>query len=355
MDTSGIDKLINQAMFDGAFPGAAISIGDKNGEIYRKVYGVRTIEPLPETMEEDTIFDLASITKVVSTTMVALCYMDVQGLKEDDTLDMFFDAPADKAGITIKQIMTHTSGLPAHAPLYDICSAPSSVCRTILKMPLLAPPGQNVVYSCLGYILLGAICEIVGGASLDELANRFVFEPLGLKNTTYKPKGTNFATTEYCQKAKTWLNGVVHDENARFLGGVSGNAGVFSNIGDSAVLAAMFANKGKWGGKTIVSQSVFERAVQDLTTHCEEGRGLGFAVKGRAAVSCGSIFPAGSYGHTGFTGTSMWVDAETSQYVVFLTNRVHPTRENNKLGPFRSILHDCCAKAYRDIKKETQE
>jgi CubicO group peptidase (beta-lactamase class C family) len=212
-------------------------------------------------------------------------------------------------------------------------------------MPLLAKPGENVVYSCLGFILLGRICELVSGTGLDHLAQQLVFNPLGLKNTGYTPKmqGNTFAATEYCSTSGVWLNGVVHDENARFMGGVSGNAGVFSNINDCAALAIMFANK----GNGIVPQALFEAATQNLTTHCEEGRGLGFAVKGRAAVSCGNIFSQGSYGHTGFTGTSMWVDGETSQYVVFLTNRVHPTRENNQLAGFRSVLHDVCAREYQ--------
>jgi len=342
--------MINQAIADGVFPGAAISIGDKNGEIYRNFYGFRALEPDKIPMEANTVFDLASLTKIVSTTMVALCFMDVQGLKTDDTLGMFFDAPEDKKDITIRQIMTHTSGLPAHAPLYELCTNPSDVHRTILEMPLLAPPGTNVVYSCLGFILLGKICEIVGNAPLDELVRRFVFEPLGLTATVYKPAGDNFAVTEYCETYGGWLSGVVHDENARFMGGVSGNAGIFADINDCSIITAMFANKGKWNGKTIVSQNIFEQAIQNLTNHCNEGRGLGFAVKGRAPVSCGTIFPEGSYGHTGFTGTSMWVDAETSQYVVFLTNRVHPTRDNNLLIPFRGKLHDACAKAYKDME-----
>ena len=131
------------------------------------------------------------------------------------------------------------------------------------------------------------------------------------------------------------------------MGGVSGNAGVFARIGDMAAFAVMLANQGAANGQAFIQPELFEQAIKNHTLHCEEGRGLGFAVRGRMPVSCGDIFPEGSYGHTGFTGTSLWVDIETSQYVVFLTNRVHPSRENTKLIAFRSVVHNACAREYR--------
>ena len=347
MDAEPINMLIGQAMQEGMFPGAAISIGDKNGEIFRGYYGWRSFYPVKLPMDPDTLFDLASLTKIISTTMVALVLVGAGKLNLSDKLGKFFDTQADKQSITIRQLMTHTSGLPAHVPIYNLASAPEDTCRLILDLNL--GPDTNVVYSCLGYILLGKICEMVGGTTIDKLAQHYVFEPLGLQTATYNPctKTNTFAATEYCNVRKEWLSGVVHDENARFIGGVSGNAGVFADINDCGILAMMFANKGSLNGKTVVPQDLFEEAIKNHTLHCDEGRGLGFAVKGRAPVSCGSIFPVGSYGHTGFTGTSIWIDAETSQYVVFLTNRVHPTRDDNRLAAFRSVLHDCCAKEYR--------
>ena len=343
MNTVALDQLINQAIQEGIFPGAAVSVGDKSGEFYRAYYGWRSFFPARLLMEPGTVFDLASLTKIVSTTMVALALVDAGKINLCDNIGQFFDAPEGKRGITIHQLMTHTSDLPAHVPIYNLASTPEDTFSLILKLS----PGTDtkVVYSCLGYILLGKICETVAGKTLDKLAHQYVFEPLGLKTAAYNPcaKTHSFAATEYCNVREEWLCGTVHDENARFMGGVSGNAGVFADINDCAVLARMFANKGTLNGKTIVSQDLFELAIQNHTTHCDEGRGLGFAVKSRAPVSCGRFFPVGSYGHTGFTGTSIWINAETSQYVVFLTNRVHPTRDDNRLAAFRSVLHDCCA------------
>ncbi|MCL2287558.1 MAG: beta-lactamase family protein, partial [Firmicutes bacterium] len=277
-------------------------------------------------MEENTLFDLASLTKIISTTMVALALIEAEKLSPDDTLDKFFNLPDDKRQITIRHLMTHVSGLAAHIPLYNLAKSPVDVYDVILSQPLQTQPGTNVVYSCLGFILLGKICEMVGDAGLDELASRFVFRPLGLKNIGYNPAAmsSTFAATEYCPELQEWLCGTVHDENARFMGGVSGNAGLFADIGDCAAVATMFANK----GKGVISQYLFEEAIKNHTAHFDEGRGLGFAVKNEPNL----------YGHTGFTGTSIWVNAETGLYVVFLTNRVHPTRDDNRLTAFRDVL-----------------
>jgi len=347
-DSEAIEKLIYYGMEEGIYPGAAISIGDKSGELFRKTYGFRQIYPEKKLMEPDTLFDIASLTKVVSTTIITLKLIQEGKLSLSDTLDKFFETPDSKKEITIHQLMTHISGLPAHVRLDYLVKNPNDVCSCILDLDLIAPPGKNVVYSCLGFILLGKICEMLGGKTIDKLANDWVFAPMGLKSAAYNPdKNNTFAVTEIDEYTGAWLDGVVHDENARFLSGISGNAGVFANIADVAKLSIMLANKGKIGNGTIISTELFEEAIKNHTTHCDEGRGLGFAVKGNMPVSCGDIFPKGSYGHTGFTGTSIWIDRETSQYVTFLTNRVHPTRENSKLVLFRREIHDCCARAYR--------
>ena len=337
MDTTRINKLITDAMESGMFPGGAISIGDKNGELFRNHYGKRALYPEVLPLDESTLFDLASLTKIISTTMVALVLIEAGKLSLDDTLDKFFDTPVDKKHINIHHLMTHTSGLPAHEPLYELLKSPEDVYAKILEFPLLFEANTNVVYSCLGFILLGKICEMAGGARLDELAERYVFKPLGLKTAAYKPSASvhTFASTEYCPVLKEHLCGVVHDENARFMGGISGNAGLFADIDDCAALAIMYARK----GSGIVSEELFDKAVTNHTSHCEEGRGLGFVVKENEVWRF--------YGHTGFTGTSIFIDADTSQYIVFLTNRVHPTRENIRLVDFRGVVHACCVEEYR--------
>jgi CubicO group peptidase (beta-lactamase class C family) len=342
--------MIRRGLEGGVYPGAAISIGDKNGEIYSNFYGYRALQPASLPMECDTMFDMASLTKIFSTTMVALKLIEKNKLRLEDTLSLFFCAPKDKKDINITQLMTHTSGLPADIDLEKEADSPAGACTAILNTPLLAKPGALVEYSCLGFILLGKICETIAGAGLDILAREYVFEPLGLTSTGYCPdieNNGNFAITEYANDKNSWLCGIVHDENARFLNGISGNAGVFSNIKDAALFAKMLANRGSVNGQSFIDPELFNEAIKIHTPQFDEGRGLGFAIKSRVPVSCGTIFPVGSYGHTGFTGTSLWVDAETTQYVVFLTNRVHPTRENVKLLPFRGELCDCCAREYR--------
>ncbi|MCL2216254.1 MAG: beta-lactamase family protein [Defluviitaleaceae bacterium] len=334
---NAIENLIRRGLDDGVFPGAAIAIGDKNGEMFRSVYGFRQIKPEKKPLEPDTVFDIASLTKIISS-IVALRLVQEEKLRLADTLDKFFDIPASK--ITIYHLMTHTSGLPAHAPLWQMTKHPGDVIPLILGMELQNPPGLAVEYSCLGYILLGKICEMLGGNTLDKLSRDWIFAPLGLKSAAYNPERGTFAVTEFDVEAG-WLDGVVHDENARFIGGVSGNAGVFADIADMSALAKMLANKGVMGNEFIIHPLVFDEAVRNHTTHCEDGRGLGFEVR--------DVLGKDSYGHTGFTGTSLWVDAETSLYVVLLTNRVHPTRENAKHIPFRRELHDLCANEYREL------
>ena len=375
-----IEQLIKQGLEEQIFPGAAIAVGDKNGELYRAHFGKRAIVPDELPLTEDTLFDIASVTKIVSPTMVALKLIDTGRLSLDDTMDKFFSTagindPAMLKTINVKHLMTHTSGISAHIHLWDLCKTRTQVPAAIFNLPLKSVPGEKVSYSCLGYILLGMICEKVAGIGLATLADNIIFAPLQMKRTGYNPKANpkinpvagmspiannwrkdipkpeeNFAATEYDKALRGRdVSGEVHDENAFFIGGVSGNAGIFSTIGDMSIYARMLANRGSLEGVQIISKKLFDDAVINHTDHNEEGRGLGFAVKGRMPVSCGKIFPVGSYGHTGFTGTCVWVDCETSQYVVLLTNRVHFGRENNKLIPFRSIVHNACAEIYRGI------
>jgi len=355
MNTEPINSLITSAIKIGMYPGAAISIGDKTGEFFRNYYGYRALFPKELPMEESTLFDLASLTKIVSTTMVTLALVESRKLSLESTLYSvlngdYFDKHKhnDKKNITIHQLMTHTSGLPAHINLHEMASTPEDVYCKILEQSLSSKSGCKFEYTCLGFILLGKICEIIGGANLNELAHDYVFKPLGLKTATYNPctKTYTFAQTK---DQGELLNGVVHDKKARFMDGISGNAGVFADISDCSVLAKMFANGSN--KNKIISPQLFSRAVKNHISHCDGSRGLGFDVKGRAPASCGCIFPMGSYGHTGFTGTSIWVDAETSQYVVFLTNRALQHDNNSDMLKFRSELHDCCAIQYRKMKE----
>jgi CubicO group peptidase (beta-lactamase class C family) len=249
--------------------------------------------------------------------------------------------------------MTHTSGLPAHVDLWTRPGiTPETAAAEILRLDLLYAPGSEVTYSCLGYILMMKICEAIGGKSLDILAREMVLKPLGMNSTFYNPADkSNVASTEFSPEINAYKKGIVHDENAWFLGGVSGNAGLFSTVADCSVYAVMLANRGAFDGREFINRDLFNEAVRNHTTGLEEGRGLGFVVKAGLPSSAGSIMPDGSYGHTGYTGTSVWVDCETAQYVVFLTNRVHPTRENALLVQYRKEVNDACVRDYRSLEQ----
>ena len=283
-----------------------------------------------------TRFDLASLTKVVSTAMLALLAIEEGNLTLYDRVARFFEAPADKGDITILELMTHTGGFTPSFHLWEITDAPEDAAGCILRYPLAAKPDGTPRYSCMGFILLGKILEKVYGTPLNTLAQSRVFEPLGMRQTGYNPSGGNIAPTEIDPATGAALCGVVHDENARFLRGVSGNAGVFSDIGDMVRFASMLA----MAGKGLLSPATLRMATHNYTPCYDVHRGLGFHLAGTPENFLGDLFPAASFGHTGFTGTSLAVDPESGLYAVLLTNRVHPTRENEKHIRFRRCFHN---------------
>jgi CubicO group peptidase (beta-lactamase class C family) len=318
-----IKNLLLQGIQDGIFPGGAVSVGDGGGETYRTYAGHRALHPEPLPLLADTLFDMASLTKIMATTMVTLKLFELNKLTPTDLLGHFFDTPRDKEKITLHDILTHSSGLRSHALLSS-----ADVTAEILHIPLSYERGKGVEYSCLGFILLGKICEIVTGKTLAQSASEYIFVPLNMMATGYQPAQANntFAATEYDNTADKWLCGTVHDENARFMGGISGNAGLFSDITDCGKFAQMLINR----GKGIISKELFNEAVKNHTPFSDTARGWGFAL---------DLCTPGGWGHTGFTGTSIWVNAASTLYGVLLTNRVHPTRANGGIIDFRKRFY----------------
>lgn len=326
--------MIAEAVEEGVCPSAALAVGVKDRLCLCVAHGYANVIGNPVPVDLDTQYDLASLTKIFATTMVTLRMIEEGRLRLEDTLDRFFDTNPVKSTITIQQLLTHTSGLPASIPLYEHTRSPYAAEKLILSTPLVCAPGEQVVYSCMGFILLGKILEQVGLMPLDLLAQKYVFHPLNMFSTSYLPKGVNIACTEVVDGRP--IKGVVHDENARFLGGVSGNAGVFSNIGDCVRMASMLAQE----GNGFLSKAMFRLAIADHTPGLAEHRGLGFQLAATRGSFCGDLFPGCAFGHTGFTGTSLLVDPQSGLYVVLLTNRVHPSRNNIRLFRFRSLLHN---------------
>ena len=336
MDRFGfLPGMLEEGILAGAFPSAVAAVGRHGQTLFAHAAGTLSLpDGAPASL--DTRYDLASMTKIIAPTMLALMALEKGLLALDDTLSRFFDVPCDKADITIFHLLTHTSGITPSFLMEKVCKEPAGALAAILAHPLDGPPGQMPRYSCMGYILLGFILEKVYGKPLNALAQELVFKPLNMGHTGYCPAGGNIAATEADPDTGIpWL-GIVHDENARLLGGVSANAGLFSDIGDCMRFAAMLAS----GGAPLLSPTTLRLAIRDRTTDHAIHRGLGFHVSGGPGSFLGDLFPATSFGHTGFTGTSLAVDPETGLYAVLLTNAVHVGRGNPAIQRFRRLFHN---------------
>lgn len=336
-------KLVEQAVLSGVFPGALISIGTKKGLYRMACYGSRCLYPEILPMERDTLFDMASLTKVMATSTLFMVFMEKGLVSLYDRVEEYLEdfRGEGKNEITLLHLLTHTSGIPSFKPLYSICRDYGDAVKYICKMELAYKPGSRVVYSDLGFIALGYILEMVGGDRLDALCSRHVFEPLGMAGTCFNPKYSKAAATEVDNNTGKPLVGICHDENARFFGGISGHAGLFSNIDDITRFAHMLVNGGQIPGKhPFLSHAAFSSMVRNYTQGLDECRGLGWCIKGDKVSSGGDIISPSSFGHTGFTGTSIWIDTDNDIYINLLTNRVHPTRDNTGIIRFRRLFHN---------------
>lgn len=331
-------SALEKAVADGVCPSAALAIGTKDQLLTEVCFGVRDYDD-PVPVGVNTLYDMASLTKIVGTTMVAFRFIEEGIIRLDDVIDTFYPGTlADKREITIRQLMTHSSGIPAH--FYVSCEAATSAqaAEAVLAHPLAYRTGTEVEYSCMGYILLARILEKLGGKPIDQLAKELVFDPLGMKNTTYSVQTDDVASTEFDETAGKCLKGIVHDENARFLKGVSGNAGIFSDLKDMERFSRMLLNRGVLDGRRFLTEAMLDTALKNYTPGCSENRGIGFKLGPGGFM--GDLTSDSAYGHTGFTGTSMVIDPERELYVVLLANRVHPTRANTKFIRFRGLLHN---------------
>ena len=315
-----------------AFPCAAVAIGVGHTVLVRDFFGNRQTAPDILPITENTLFDLASLSKLTSTSMIALKFIEDRKISLNDNIGEFLAYTGNFGDCEIRHLMTHTSGMPAGLSLFTMLHDKKDALRTILDADRCYQTGENVIYSCMGYIVLQYILENIGGEPLDKLARKYVFRPLGMKTACYNPIMTDktpVAATELYSHNKEWATGHVHDENAYFLGGVSGNAGVFATLDDMISFAGMCSSKGRdKNGKIYLSEEIFDLSVKNYTPDKAESRGLGFQLKGNQDFPCGKLFSAGSYGHTGFTGTSFYTDYETGLWGVLLTNAVHYGREN---------------------------
>ena len=340
--------LLSEGIRHGAIPSAAVAVGRGRQVYLTTVLGYKTTQPTPEPADLHTLYDLASLTKLVATTMVALRMLDEGKLLLTHTLSRYFSedelsqAADGRRDVTVFQLMTHTSGLTPHMPLWKMTSRPDEAPAAILASPPVCQPGTQVYYSCMGYILLGKILERIGEKPLDVLARKMVFEPLGMAETGYLPTTDNVATTEYSTMRNAYIKGEVHDENAHYLEGISGNAGVFSSLGDMTTFAMMLSEHGRTPTGRFLSDRTFGLAIQNFTPGLSESRGLGFQLKPPvpALSAMGDLMTEGSYGHTGFTGTSLYVDAKDGLWGVLLTNAVHFGRDKTAFLDIRRRFYN---------------
>ena len=322
-------KLISSGV-GTAYPCVAVAIGRGHELLAREFLGQRQVKPEILDLTQDTLFDLASLSKLVATTMLTLKFIENNKLSLNDKVSDFFDYAGNFRDCEIRHLLTHTSGMPAGIPLFSMPHKNGDIIRTVLDSDRCYETGEEVIYSCMGYIILQSILEKISNESLDVLAQRYVFEPLEMKNTCYNPDAAKpIAATERYSHNGEWAMGHVHDENAYFLGGVAGNAGVFSTLDDMISFAGMCSAKGLTkNGKAFISKDLFELAIKNHTPDKAESRGLGFQLKGTQSFPGGELLSLGSFGHTGFTGTSLYTDSETGLWGVILTNAVHNGREN---------------------------
>lgn len=309
-------------------PGAVIHISYQGKCVLQEAVGYRVLLPERKPMKMRTIFDLASLTKVVATLPLVLKLIERGTFRLDDKVQYFLPHYHTDE-ITLKHLLTHTSGLPAHKPYYQESLSKDEYIDRICSEPLISKVGERVIYSDLGLILLYKIIEIVTEEKFEDLVKKEIFDPLQMKETGFNLNISHdrFAATEYSEKLNYYKIGVVHDENAESMGGISGHAGLFSTIKDLANYTSMIENEGVFQGKRILSSASLLLARENFTPFDEEYRGLGWMLKSKNNSSCGDLFSKKSYGHTGFTGTSIWFDPEIKLHVILLTNRVHLGRK----------------------------
>ena len=339
-DFSLADQVVGRALEAGAFTSACLLVGRGERVLYRRAYGRLSIDDDAPPTNEHTRYDLASITKPLVVGMLTLRAMEAGRLCLWDRLGTFLDAPEDKRDITIAQILTHTAGFPTGLHLWELSHSPESAVERILNAPLASPPGARVRYCCVGFILLGQLLECLYGTDLRELAFREVFRPLRMRDTGFLPQDGNIAATEMQDDGRC-LQGVVHDENARFLGGVAGNAGVFGNMDDLALFLQMLCQRGALpDGTRYLCPATVELAMRNHTPAMAQGRGLSFYLPAYDNGYTGDHFPPQTVGHTGFTGSSFALDPTSGLYVIFLTNRICPSRDSLDIYRVRRLLHN---------------
>jgi CubicO group peptidase (beta-lactamase class C family) len=349
-DVARLDAAVAEAIDAKQLPGAVIEIGDRSGVIFTNAYGNRAVEPAAVAMTVDTIFDLASLSKSIGCATSVMVLVDQGKLNVTDPITRYLPRMNSngKDQVTVEQCLLHTAGFVADNPMSDYDGGREVAIAKIDAIGLKSKPGEKFVYSDVGFIVLGEIVQAVSGEPLERFAAKHVFGPLGMTHTAYHPPAEwkpRIAPTE--KRKGEWIVGEVHDPRAFALGGAAGHAGVFGTAADVGRWCRMLLNGGELDGKRVLSAE----AVKQMTTmrtlpDGTNGRGYGLDfTSGFAPAPRGNRFePGRTFGHTGWTGTSFWIDPEHGVYVVLLTSRVHPDGKGNA-SPLRRKVATIAAEA----------
>jgi uncharacterized protein YbbC (DUF1343 family)/CubicO group peptidase (beta-lactamase class C family) len=332
-----VDAVIEQAIQEGNIPGAVLVVGHDGRVIYRKAYGSRALDPRREAMTADTVFDVASLTKVIVTTTAVMQLVEQGKVRLNDPVAKYLPefAQNGKEDITVRQLLTHYSGLEPDLDLKAQWKGKETAYRMAFAETLQDSPGSKFTYSDVNFIVLGALVERLSGETLDKYAMRHIFVPLKMLRTRFVPPTERrdgwiekIAPTQYDEN-EHMLRGVVHDPTVRRMGGVAGQAGLFSTGDDLAKFAQALLNG---GGGILSALSVEKMTTPEQPPSAPVLRGFGWDIDSPFSSNRGDLLPVGSYGHTGFTGTSMWIDPITQSYILLLTNAVHPRGRSNAIA-----------------------
>ena len=367
MSFAQVEKQMDAAVERGVFPGAVLLVKEGSRVFYLRAFGQRAIEPSGAVMQEDTIFDVSSLTKPLATTVAMMLMVRDGKVRLDDRVTRFFHnfGVYGKTHVTFRHLLSHTSGLPAWRPYYKSIlqierrgekinflgseGAKRFVYQEISRERAEAPAGQKSIYSDLGFMLLGSLIEEISGTSLDRFCHEKIFRPLGLRATAFvdlslvrarrlTPITDMIAPTERCPWRKRVLCGEVHDDNAYAMGGVAGHAGLFTSARD--VHAMLLRLEACWAG---TDDFIPQAVMREFWTRGDlpgSTWALGWDTPSPSNSASGTLFSPLTVGHLGFTGTSIWIDLERDRHVILLSNRVHPSRDNEAIREFRPVIHD---------------
>ena len=340
-----VDSLITAAIKDSTFPGAVLMVGEADKTLYHKAYGAHDYTDTATKTQQDDIFDLASLTKVIATTLAIMRLYEEDRITLSDPVSEYIPqfGQNGKEAITIKNLLLHNAGFPPGKPFYRTCHDKTEVLDSLYAMSLRYPPNTKIIYSDIGFIVLGRLVEIVSDITLNAYVKQELYDPLELQVITFNPslelwKRITPAEPEFNYRI-THSIGSPKNKITQTMGGVAGHAGLFSNANDLSIIARMLLNGGEY-----IEKRYFEESTIILFTspHLNtSSRGLGWDTGGGSGKCyIGDLFSEQSFGHTGFTGTSIWIDREMDLFIIFLTNRTYQMKDRQRMYDFRPVLHD---------------